>query len=103
MDATNDGLRAIRAVISCPAQWRLLLALADGPQSLSTLWYQLPRHDRWHGPRALIGLWRNHLIVFHVKQRTWALSTKGAGLRPVLAAILTCTQTRTQPTGGPTK
>ena len=103
MQPTVRGLAVTHSLVGTPTQWHLLLLLADGPQFGSRLRRQLPRLQRRQCGVGLWQLWRHHLIVFHVKQRTWALSTRGAGLRPVLAAILTCTQPCTQPTGGPTK
>lgn len=90
MTDSIQGLAAVRELISCPTQWRLLLSLTAGPQTLSTLWRQLPRRARWSSLRALNHLWRHKLIVFHMKQWTWELSPFGESLRPVLTAILRC-------------
>jgi hypothetical protein len=89
---TNEliGLRVVRTLITCPAQWRILLSLTTSPQSGWALWRQLPLKDRRCGARACWHLWRQHLIVFHVEQWVWGLSPTGESLRPILQQILTC-------------
>jgi len=87
------GLQLVHDLISCPAQWRVLLALMTGPRTSYALWCQLPSKNRWQLLAVLRKLWSRHLIVFHVKQRAWTLSPTGQSLRPVFTAILTCTET----------
>jgi len=85
------GLQTTQTVVTQPVQWQLLLLLAEGSQSMGMIWQRLNGKQRW---ACWCGLWRlqrRQLVMFHVKQRRWALTPAGETLRPILTAIQKCT------------
>ncbi|WP_367295689.1 hypothetical protein [Levilactobacillus yonginensis] len=94
MKSTITGLNVMRATVTQPAQWHLLLVLAMGPRTSLALWQEVPWQRKWQYFSALVRLQRHQLVMFHMKQRCWTLTATGETLRPVLSAIQKCSEVK---------